>query len=45
MRAPRPAHAEVGLLFSGKVERAITDNVATLMETEYRFTLKWLRNS
>ena len=36
--------AEVALpLFSGKAERAITDNVATLMETEYRFTLEWLR--
>lgn len=38
--------AEVGLpLIGGKVEKIITDNVATLMEAEYRFTLEWLRNS
>jgi hypothetical protein len=38
--------AEVPLpLFGGKVEKLITDSVATLMESEYQFTLKWLRNS
>jgi hypothetical protein len=38
--------AEVGLpLIGGKVENMITDGIATLMETEYRFTLEWLRNS
>ncbi|MBV8540926.1 MAG: DUF2505 domain-containing protein [Pseudonocardiales bacterium] len=38
--------ADAGLpLIGGKVEKAITDGVAALMETEYRFTLEWLRNS
>jgi hypothetical protein len=38
--------AEVGLpLIGGKVEKMIIDGIATLMETEYRFTLEWLRNS
>jgi hypothetical protein len=38
--------AEVGLpLFGGKVEEMITDGIAALMETEYQFTLEWLRNS
>jgi Protein of unknown function (DUF2505) len=37
--------AEVGLpLIGGMVEKAITDGIAKLMETEYRFTLEWLRN-
>ncbi len=37
--------AEVPLpLFGGRVEKVITDSVATLMETEYQFTLAWLRN-
>jgi hypothetical protein len=38
--------AEVLLpLFSGKVEKMITDKVAKLMEAEYKFTLDWLRDS
>jgi hypothetical protein len=38
--------AEVPLpLIGGKVEKVITDNVGSLMDTEYRFTLDWLRNS
>lgn len=38
--------ADVGLpLFGAKVEKIITDNIATLMESEYQFTLGWLRNS
>lgn len=38
--------AEVLLpLFSGKVEKVITDKVAKLMEAEYQFTLDWLRDS
>lgn len=38
--------AEVELpLVGAKVEKVIADNVATLMETEYQFTLDWLRNS
>jgi hypothetical protein len=38
--------AEVSLpLFSGKVEKVITDKVAQLMATEYQFTLDWLRDS
>lgn len=37
--------AEVPLpLIGGKVEKLITDSVGTLMETEYQFTLNWLRN-
>ncbi len=37
--------AEVPLpLIGGKVEKVITDSVATLMEKEYQFTLAWLRN-
>lgn len=37
--------AEVPLpLVGGKVEKIVTDNIATLMETEYQFTLAWLRN-
>jgi Protein of unknown function (DUF2505) len=37
--------AEVELpLVGGTVEKAITDGIARLMETEYRFTLEWLRN-
>ncbi|MGH3695034.1 MAG: DUF2505 domain-containing protein [Pseudonocardiaceae bacterium] len=36
--------AEVPLpLFGGKVEKVITDSVARLLETEYQFTLTWLR--
>lgn len=36
---------EVGLpLIGGTVEKAITDGIARLMETEYHFTLEWLRN-
>ncbi|MBV9010480.1 MAG: DUF2505 domain-containing protein [Pseudonocardiales bacterium] len=36
--------AEVGVpLVGGMVEKMITDNVATLMENEYQFTLEWLR--
>ncbi|MGH3833322.1 MAG: DUF2505 domain-containing protein [Pseudonocardiaceae bacterium] len=38
--------AEVGLpLFGAKVEKAIIDGIAGLMETEYQFTLEWLRDS
>ena len=38
--------ADVGLpLFGAKVEKMITDNIASLMESEYRFTLDWLHNS
>jgi Protein of unknown function (DUF2505) len=38
--------AEVPLpLIGGKVEKIITDNVGTLMDTEYHFTLDWLRNT
>jgi hypothetical protein len=38
--------ADVGLpLFGGKVEKVIIDSVAGLMETEYQFTLKWLRDA
>ncbi|MGH3823207.1 MAG: DUF2505 domain-containing protein [Pseudonocardiaceae bacterium] len=38
--------AEVPLpLIGGKVEKVITDSVGTLMDTEYHFTLDWLRNS
>ena len=38
--------AEVPLpLFGGKVEKVITDSVARLMESEYQFTLSWLRKS
>jgi hypothetical protein len=38
--------AEVLLpLFSGKVEKVITDKVAKLMMAEYHFTLGWLRDS
>jgi len=38
--------SEVGLpLIGGTVEKMITDGIATLMETEYRFTLEWLRNA
>ena len=37
--------AEVPLpLFGGKVEKVVTDNIANLMETEYQFTLAYLRN-
>ncbi len=37
--------AEVGLpLIGAKVEKAIIDGIAALMDTEYRFTLEWLRN-
>lgn len=37
--------AEVGLpLIGGMVEKMIIDGIATLMETEYQFTLEWLRN-
>lgn len=36
--------ADVGLpLIGAKVEKAITDGIAGLMETEYQFTLEWLR--
>ncbi|MDQ2791661.1 MAG: DUF2505 domain-containing protein [Actinomycetota bacterium] len=38
--------ADVGLpIIGAKVEKVITDSVATLMESEYQFTLQWLRNS
>ncbi|MDQ2883402.1 MAG: DUF2505 domain-containing protein [Actinomycetota bacterium] len=38
--------ADVGLpIIGAKVEKVITDSVATLMESEYQFTLEWLRNS
>jgi hypothetical protein len=38
--------AEVGLpLIGGMVEKMIIDGIARLMETEYRFTLEWLRNA
>lgn len=38
--------AEVGLPIVGaRVEKLITDNVTALMETEYQFTLEWLRNA
>jgi hypothetical protein len=38
--------ADVGLpLIGAKVEKLITDNIAALMESEYQFTLQWLRNS
>lgn len=37
--------AEVPLpLIGGKVEKIVTDNIASLMELEYQFTLSWLRN-
>ena len=37
--------AEVQLpLFSGKVEKIITDNVGKMLEAEYQFTLGWLRD-
>lgn len=32
-------------LFSGKVEKVITDKVTKLMEVEHQFTLDWLRDS
>jgi carbon monoxide dehydrogenase subunit G len=31
-------------LFGGTVEKMVTDNIARLMETEYRFTLRWLHD-
>ena len=31
-------------LFGSKVEKVVTDSVASLMESEYQFTLSWLRN-
>ena len=38
--------ADVGLpLIGAKVEKLITDNIAALMESEYQFTLQWLRKS
>lgn len=38
--------ADVGLpLIGAKVEKLITDNIAALMESEYQFTLQWLRDS
>jgi hypothetical protein len=38
--------ADVGLpLIGAQVEKLITDNIAVLMESEYQFTLQWLRNS
>ncbi len=38
--------ADVGLpLIGAKVEKLITENIAALMESEYQFTLQWLRNS
>ena len=37
--------AEVPLpLVGAKVEKLVTDNIASLMESEYQFTLAWLRN-
>lgn len=36
--------ADIGLpLIGAMVEKVITDSVATLMESEYQFTLEWLR--
>ena len=32
-------------LIGGKVEKAITNSVSKLMDTEYDFTLQWLRSS
>lgn len=32
-------------LIGGKVEKAITNSVGKLMDTEYDFTLRWLRGS
>lgn len=32
-------------LFGGKVEKAVTDGLGRLMDTEYNFTLQWLRRS
>jgi hypothetical protein len=38
--------AEVGVpLLGATVEKMVTDGIATLMETEYQFTLEWLRNA
>ena len=38
--------ADVGLpLIGAQVEKLITDNIAALMESEYQFTLQWLRDS
>jgi hypothetical protein len=38
--------ADVGLpLIGATVEKMITDNITALMESEYQFTLEWLRNS
>ncbi|MGH3896940.1 MAG: DUF2505 domain-containing protein [Pseudonocardiaceae bacterium] len=38
--------AEVPLpLIGGKVETIIIDNIGKLMDTEYRFTLEWLRST
>jgi hypothetical protein len=38
--------ADVGLpLIGAMVEKMITDNITALMESEYQFTLEWLRNS
>jgi hypothetical protein len=38
--------ADVGLpLIGAKMEKLITDNIAGLMESEYQFTLEWLRKS
>ncbi|MGH3777782.1 MAG: DUF2505 domain-containing protein [Pseudonocardiaceae bacterium] len=38
--------AEVPLpLIGGKVETVIIDNISQLMDAEYRFTLKWLRDA
>ncbi|HZS22211.1 MAG TPA: DUF2505 domain-containing protein [Pseudonocardiaceae bacterium] len=31
-------------LIGGKVEKLVSDNIASLLETEYQFTLAWLRN-
>jgi hypothetical protein len=31
-------------LIGGKVEKIVTDSIAKLMDTEYQFTLEWLRN-
>jgi len=37
---------EVGLpLVGAKVEKMVADSITTLMESEYQFTLDWLRNS
>jgi hypothetical protein len=37
--------AEIGLPLLGvKLEKLVTDGIASLLAAEYRFTLQWLRN-